>query len=75
MACKHYGCVLGENHRHYVICERLNNCVLCVAEQEGPMIYDKMCRVSWGFQNARVPNRKGSIKEIQKKDEATEVKT
>jgi transcriptional regulator len=34
--CKHY-LTLSEDHRHYVPSEEHGNCVLCLAEDKGPM--------------------------------------
>lgn len=44
MSCKHYLQQLTKEDRHYVNAEHLNNCVLCVSEQEGPMTQDEISK-------------------------------
>ena len=40
--CKHYAANLKKEDRHYIESEKHNNCVLCLAEDEGPMTQSKI---------------------------------
>ena len=40
--CKHYTVPLEKKDRHFINSEENNNCVLCLAEKEGPMTQAKI---------------------------------
>jgi hypothetical protein len=40
--CKHYDFVMSQEHRHYINSSQHDNCVLCVAETEGPMTQEQV---------------------------------
>lgn len=60
MSCKHYQDQLNPDHRHHVYCEELNNCVLCVAEERGPMTYEEIAEYL-----DRDPNCKNNIRHLE----------
>ena len=42
MACRHYDFCLNVEHRHHIPDNQYNNCVLCVAEQKGPLTQEEV---------------------------------
>ena len=67
MACKHYRYNLIEDHRHYVDNDLYNNCVLCVAEYEGPLNQESIARMM-GITKMRVSQiEKNGLKRVRKK--------
>ena len=42
MGCKHYENILTTKDRHFINSEEHNNCVCCLAENEGPMTQEEI---------------------------------
>lgn len=42
--CKHYDYVLTEEHRHHVVSEEHDNCLLCLVEDKAPMTQEAVAQ-------------------------------
>jgi len=66
MSCKHYNHKLKKNERHYINSAKNNNCVLCLAENEGPMTQNEIGKC-FGISKVRVNQiEKKALKKINR---------